>query len=294
MIQNVILIYFCIFFVSVLSFVHNPLKILNAPSICNFKDRTLISSSLWAKKQKKVIAEDNIEIVTPVDKTPLDTNSDEYFRAKLKAEIASPFYRIRQLLYTTMVIGGGLGTFVAVPQLILAFQNGGDVGTTSLNVAIDVGASAVGAALWIYDGKNQQKKVERFTEKELKISNKISSKEADDRASRLAVLPVEIKISEFNETITRIVPFGDLLSKGKQNAVIFAGTKTIVKDAVISARLEGSELFTSAETFVVPVVLEDDEIQLDDEVSKGFGAKEAILSPAYFGKPTQVRFCVCL
>jgi len=247
-------------------------------------------TAMFAKKSKKGnISSTKNDISDDFESADIDINSDEYFRAKLKAEIASPFFRLRQFLYVTMIAGGGLGTFTTIPQLILSMKNGGDVSTVTSNLAIDVGAAAIGAGLWLYDGKQQQKKVDRFTIKELRMSNKITNVEADDRSVRLQALPVDIQVSEFNETMTRIVPLGDLLLKGKQNAIIFAGKRSIVKDAVMSARIEGSNLFTKQETFLVPVVLEDDEEQLDlEDNKKGFGSKEGMLSAPYFGKPTQV------
>ena len=71
------------------------------------------------------------------------------------------------------------------------------------------------------------------------------------------------------------------------------GKKAFVKDAVISARIEGVNLFTEYNTMVVPVISEQEE-QLDDidkKLSKGFGTaagKEEMLSAPYFGKPMQV------
>ena len=68
-----------------------------------------------------------------------------------------------------------------------------------------------------------------------------------------------------------------------------AGSQSFVKDAVISAKIEGIELFNNKETFVVPVVLNDNQLEGQDP-SKGFGApKESLMSAAYIGKPTQVR-----
>ena len=76
--------------------------------------------------------------------------------------------------------------------------------------------------------------------------------------------------------------------------IIVTGKKSFVKDAVISARIEGINLFTEYNTMVVPVISEQEE-QLDDidkKLSKGFGTnaagKEEMLSAPYFGKPTQV------
>ena len=133
----------------------------------------------------------------------------------------------------------------------------------------------------------------------------------------MAKLPVEIQVNEKDENVTRIVPLGrlhellniinlssilltsllgDLQSKGKQNVIIVTGKKTFVKDAVISARIEGVNLFTEYNTMVVPVISEQEE-QLDDigkKLSKGFGAragKEEMLGAPYFGKPTQVNVC---
>ena len=177
----------------------------------------------------------------------------------------------------------------------------------------------------------EAKTIEKFTEREKKATEKLSSSESTEQEKFLATLPIEIQINEKDENITRIVPLGDwtftrvlclfyllkyflrltwltnltdlhligdLQNKGKQNVIIVTGKKSFVKDAVISARIEGINLFTEYNTMVVPVISEQEE-QLDDidkKLSKGFGAsatgKEEMLNAPYFGKPTQVITCM--
>ena len=50
-----------------------------------------------------------------------------------------------------------------------------------------------------------------------------------------------------NENATRIVSFQELQNKGQQNIVILAGSSAFIKDAVITAKLEGNEFFNSGQ-----------------------------------------------
>ena len=61
----------------------------------------------------------------------------------------------------------------------------------------------------------------------------------------LALLPLEIQFSLTNENATRIVSFQDLQNKGQQNIVVLAGSSAFIKDAVITAKLEGNDFFNS-------------------------------------------------
>jgi hypothetical protein len=249
-----------------------------------YSGRRASLSPLYAKKGRKSATDDKLESSSSAASSS-PSNDDEVYRARLKAEIASPFYRIRQFAYTAMIFAGGLGTATSIVPMIKAVSNSGDVATVGTNLAIDVIACVAGIGLWIYDGNIQEKKVARFTEKEMRMSRQISNKEADERSSRLSALPVEIQ-TEVN--VTRIVSLGDLQEKGRQNIVIVAGDRSAVREAVVSARLLETEAYTKKNTMVVPVVLQDDE-QIDDEPSKGFGNKDRLLSTTYFGKPTQLN-----
>eukprot|EP01035_Chromulina_nebulosa_P018705 gene18705-24464_t len=187
------------------------------------------------------------------------------------------------------IAGGGLGTITAIPQLIRVLSNKGEgeVLTNAVNnVIIDAGAVVIGAAVWFYENKKQNEKLEVFKDKEKQLSNRISVSKASEREIELSKLPIEIQVSEYNETSTSIVSLGDLQSKGRQHVIIVAGEREIVKDAVISARIEGSDLFNSKDTLVIPLVLQENE-QFDENIGKGFGNKEGFLSAPYIGKPTQ-------
>lgn len=212
----------------------------------------------------------------------------EGLRVKLKEEISSPFRKVRQFIYSGAGIAGLIGTVTAVPQLLFAVQDGGEAITGAItNVAIDVGAVVLAVVGWNKDAEGERIKLERYTRKEKILSFQMSSTDIEDREKDISLLPVQIQVSEKDENATRIVSLGELQSKGKQNIIIVAGKRDFVKDVVISAKIEGTELFNSKEIYVVPVVLEDD--QLDAALAKGFGApKESLMSAPYIGKPMQV------
>jgi hypothetical protein len=165
----------------------------------------------------------------------------------------------------------------------------GTVSDVAINIAIDVGAIVGAVLLWDRDAAAEKKAIERFTTKEKQVSAQLSSTEINEREALLSKLPMEIIFSESNENVTRIVSVGDLQIQGKQNLIIVAGSQAFVKDALISARIEGSNLFTTKETYVVPVVYEDEQL-LSPEDNKGFGnaAKDSLMSAPYIGRPTQV------
>ena len=213
---------------------------------------------------------------------------EEGLRVKLKEEISSPFRKVRQFGYTGMAIAGALGTVTAVPQLLSVFQDGGDAAVkAATNVAVDVGAIVLAAFLWDADSNSEKIKLERYTKKEKLLSYQMTSADQIDREKELSLLPIQIQMSVKDENATGIVSLGQLQSKGKQNIIIVAGKRDFVKDAIISAKIEGADLFNSKEIYVVPVVLEDD--QLEAALARGFGApKESLMSAPYIGKPMQV------
>ena len=256
---------------------------------------TNVCTSTRCARQRFIVARRLKE--TSVDTPPVSAVADvetaeedlqEGLRVKLKEEISSPFRKVRQFIYSGAGIAGLIGTVTAVPQLLFAVQDGGEAITGAItNVAIDVGAVVLAVVLWDKDAEGERIKLERFTRKEKLLSYQMSSTDITDREKDISLLPVEIQVSEKDENATRIVSLGELQSKGKQNIIIVAGKRDFVKDVVISAKIEGADLFNSKEIYVVPVVLEDD--QLDAALAKGFGApKESLMSAPYIGKPMQV------
>lgn len=217
---------------------------------------------------------------------------NDEMKAKLKAEMASPFYRVRQFLYIAGGSAGALGTLTTIPQIIIASTNGGDISTAVTNVAIDIGLLVAAVLLWNYDSSNQNKKLSIFVDKQKKQSNAISSIEAKQNEDTLKLLPIEIPASVFNESITKIVSFGDLQSKGKQNVVIFAGDKEFVRDSVISARITGIDEFQSKETLIVPIEMTRDKAAIESSniasaSAKGFGPKEDLFAQPYIARAAQ-------
>ena len=89
-------------------------------------------------------------------------------------------------------------------------------------------------------------------------------------------------------------------SKGNQHLIVIAGDEDLVSDAVLSARIEGSDLFSMKDTMVIPVVYDEGSYSSDsgpvqlaareaEITSKGFGSKQSVLNAPYFGQPTQLN-----
>lgn len=302
--QNRISCYFIAFFLYFLLSNINSFKIF---SIGNVKDRSYSYQFIYSQNLKYIALkaakkstefETEIEFSQPststkapaaaVKENDLNDGPGEELRVKLKEEISSPFRKVRQFLYSGMGIAGLLGTVTALPQLIFAIKDGGDtLINAGGNVAIDIGAIALAAVLWDKDSKAEKIKLERYTRKEKLLSYQMTNVEKEEREKELSLLPIQIQISEKDENVTRIVSLGDLQVKGKQNIIIVAGKSDFVKDVIISAKIEGADIFNSKDTYIVPVVLEDD--QLETALKKGFGAqKEGLMSAPYIGKPMQV------
>ena len=239
----------------------------------------------WTELPAKKSTGTDTDVITVSVAEQLDENT----RVKLKEEIASPFRKLRLFIYASSFIAGGLGAFTAIPQLVVAVKDASDkVPSTLGNIAIDLGAIVMAVALWNRDTADEKIKLARFAEKEKQMGSQLTETEKIEREQELAMMPIQVQTSEADMNVTRIVSFGDLQSKGKQHIIVVAGSQSFVIDAVISAKIEGIELFNNKETFVVPVVLNDNQLEGQDP-SKGFGApKESLMSAAYIGKPTQV------
>ena len=218
-------------------------------------------------------------------------------QARLKAEIASPFRLLRFFVYGGTGAAGALGAFTAVPQLLFALQDAdpASLSTAGTNLAIDLGALIGAVVLFDKEKKIEDEKLSRFTERERRSQGKMSDEASKEREVELAQLPVEIIFSSSNENTTRIVSIADLQNKGSQNVIVVAGSLSFVKDAVLGARAEGSELFNQNNVYVVPVVIDDEQVEESElNAKKGFGAAsssagaESILSAPFIGKPAQV------
>jgi len=213
-------------------------------------------------------------------------------KVRLKEEIASPFRKLRYFFYSGCIAGGGLGFVTTLPQLIFALQDKSDQTSEVItNLAIDLSGILGGIFLWAKDYADEMTKLERFSDKEMRLSNSLNSKQKTSREEKLSRLPIEIQTSLTNETETRIVSFKDLQERGNQNVVVLAGVKSFIKDALISARLEGPELFSKENIVIVPVVMSGE--QLEEASSKGFASsKEGLMTAPYIAKPAQVKICV--
>ena len=116
------------------------------------------------------------ENLIPVDSptTVPKSNDDkpilsEDVRVGLKAEIASPFRKVRQFFYAAFGIAGGLGLFTGAPQLLFAFQGGEnspDLGSTVINMAVNLGGVVGSILLWDRESIEEKKQLERYAKKE--------------------------------------------------------------------------------------------------------------------------------
>jgi hypothetical protein len=199
--------------------------------------------------------------------------------SKLKAEAAAPFRLFRTFVYGGIGAAGGLGLFTAIPQLIFAMSADGDKTNAITNVVVDLGGVVAAAFLWSKEQSQQAQLESSYEVKQAKMDNKISDVVLQQREMQLGMLPVEIQTSEQDENVTRIVSLTDLMSKGGQRVVLVAGEGAFVKDCIISARLEGVELFVNKDTVVVPFIYNDK--QLEEGRDKGFSKKETLMTSPY-------------
>lgn len=221
-----------------------------------------------------------------------DSVAPDEMLVKLKAEATSPFRLLRQFVYGAMGAAGGLGTFTAIPQLLVALQNSGDVENAVKNIAIDTGGVLLAIALWKVENDNAMKKLNFYKNKQRVMDKKLSKTELKEREKELSLLPVEIQVSEVEANVTRVVSLGELQSKALQNVVIVAGPTNFIRDAIISARLESPESFASNNIIVVPFTIVDEVAEsLEQRKAKGFGAVKQpdLIEAPYIAKPKQVE-----
>ena len=80
-------------------------------------------------------------------------NIDEGMRVKLKSEVVSPFRRFRQFVLFGILASAGLGTFTAIPQLLITLNNPDNpkipLETAYQNVGIDL-VGLVGSAYFLF------------------------------------------------------------------------------------------------------------------------------------------------
>lgn len=246
----------------------------------------------WSLLQKEV-----------VDSAAGDPTLDEAVRAKLKSELASPLRGLRKYLYVAIGASAGISLFISLPQLLFAIQDNSEkIQTAATNVGINLAGVIAVVFFAIRENQSEKEQLDLFTEKETVMTNRLSVDQLTGAEQEIALLPVEIQVSEIDGNKTRVVSFSDLQIKGRQNVVIFAGELATVSDALIAAKIEGNALFNDKETFVVPVVtssinaaaLSDGENvpQIEDKPSKGFGAvkeKESLMTAPYIAKPAQLN-----
>lgn len=263
------------------------------------------ATSLHAKKRRRDndVKDQSISIVEKAESDSVATFDDAgeqemlsdtgTSRAKLVAEATAPFSLFRKFIYGGMGAAGGIGTITAIPPLIFALQDsGGDherLLTAAKNIAIDLAAVLSATFLYIRERKQENDKLDKIIKLEQKVGSKLSKDQSREREALLGKLPVEIQVSEYDVNATRIVSLADLQLKGKQSAIVVTGGFDFVRDAVLSAKIEGSESFMDEEVVVIPFVSDSiDSKQLDENAAKGFAKKEGLMTAPYIAKPMQV------
>jgi len=271
----------------------------NSKSIVSIRSSSLL---LYNKKKGKRSIEDEVmsisssssssssDSTSSTDSSSSTDNSNDNdiiitSTVRLKEEVSSPFRLLRKFVYSGAGLAGTIGTITAIPQLIIAIQDNNDKITDAItNIGIDIGAIVGSVLLFIQDDKNEKEKLERFAIKE-REQYQLSKDDIKEREKEISLLPVEIIFSEENENITRIVSIANLQNNGKQNVILVGGSQSYIKDCLISARIEGNDLFTQKNTYIIPVVIGNDQIQS----KTGFGSKDEYMTAPYIGKPTQVN-----
>ena len=233
-----------------------------------------------------------------IEKDVASIESLNRMQAKLKEEVDNPFRKVRQFVYIAVGLAGLIGAVTTMPSIVLVSQGAdGDMQTNLINLGIDVAGVVSAAIFWNKDASDEARKVEMMLAKERAGAYQMDSSEAIARAIEVANMPVQIQVNEQNGDETKIVRFGDLQSKGGQNIIVVAGRGEYVKEQVMTARLEGNDLFNSCETYVVPVIVDADveatsSPQLDAVEAlqkKGFGKTEELMAAPYIGKPAQLN-----
>ena len=264
-------------------------KCIKATKICINKIHPISISTILHGKKGKRIEDEELSFGQKSINDSNDSNDSNKVEitstVRLKEEVASPFRLLRKFVYGSTGIAGAIGTITTIPQLLIALQDNNDKITESItNIAIDLSAIIGSVLLFVQDSKAEKEKLERFAIKE-KEQYQMSKEQIKEREKEISLLPVEIIFSEQNENITRIVSLADLQVNGKQNVICIGGSQSYIKDCMISARIEGSDLFSQQNTYIIPVVLGDDQIQ----AKTGFGSKDEFMTAPYIGKPTQLN-----
>jgi len=187
-------------------------------------------------------------------------NSESISKAKLKAEITTPFRLLRFFIYGGIASAAALGSFTAIPQLYISlFSNSNlniiDRNNAITNVIVDISGLIISILLWRKENINQKQLINNYISKQVKIDNQLTSFNQNLRQEQLLLLPVEIQISEINMNSTRVVSIKDLQLYGQQNVVIVAGNYDFIKDALISARLEGKLLMMIMIVIVIVMMI---------------------------------------
>mmetsp|Transcript_6082 Transcript_6082/g.9128 ORF Transcript_6082/g.9128 Transcript_6082/m.9128 type:complete len:245 (+) Transcript_6082:27-761(+) len=211
-----------------------------------------ISSSTvvsWAKRGKLLT---EIEGESESENAPADpTKSDFSFdKSKLAAEISTPFRTLRLFVYGAFGGSALIGGLTATTQLAASIANRPDslpLSKCLTNLGVDF--SVVAFCIFCFNfetGKQRElqerKKIESEKNK-IKKEAAISEQTNEARVDKLRALNVRIlRDRTSDEKIPANV--GTLMQEAKQNVVLVAGERVMVRDALLRA-MTNTEIFTS-------------------------------------------------
>lgn len=202
---------------------------------------------------------------------------DPEVKSRLITESIAPWRTLRLFLYIALGSGAALGGFITAAGVAAALSGARtdvDLNTEYLNLAIDFGAVLVFAILGKLDvdkGNELNEKVEEKIQRTKE--NKVIRKGMKERELTLAKLDIEIKVSEDTNVPKQRAKVEAVQAGGKQHMIIVAGTKKVIRDALLGANLLKME-FSIRDVLIVPYELnkDKDEEKIKPDGQKGFGA----------------------
>eukprot|EP00611_Tribonema_gayanum_P018054 TRINITY_DN31107_c0_g1_i1.p1 TRINITY_DN31107_c0_g1~~TRINITY_DN31107_c0_g1_i1.p1 ORF type:complete len:370 (+),score=152.32 TRINITY_DN31107_c0_g1_i1:104-1213(+) len=230
--------------------------------------------------------EENDSTATPA----AQEDGGSFDKSKLAAEVSTPFRTLRLFIYGAFATSALIGGLTACTQLAASVANQPDALPLSqclLNVGVDFGV--VGVCVYAYNFENKQRQglvEQKRAEREqaaLRKQSVIPEEVTKSRVERLRELQIRLTVSESE---TKNVPLGVLMQEAKQDVVLVAGGKEMLRDAMLRATVN-REIFTANNLLIVPVQVADPSDPTAAVTDKGFGAKPAYFKQGFVGEPAE-------
>eukprot|EP00614_Pseudopedinella_elastica_P031650 CAMPEP_0172616132 /NCGR_PEP_ID=MMETSP1068-20121228/62728_1 /TAXON_ID=35684 /ORGANISM="Pseudopedinella elastica, Strain CCMP716" /LENGTH=286 /DNA_ID=CAMNT_0013421469 /DNA_START=153 /DNA_END=1013 /DNA_ORIENTATION=+ len=212
-----------------------------------------------------------------VDDKPAPTNLD-----RLKEEASNPFRTLRLFLYGAAGANAAIGGFTALTQLAGTLgeaPNAMPLDQVLQNIGVDFGVVAFAAALYKFETDSREIEIDSQVEGEARAKTKLSKDAMKEREEMLGSLTVSVVTGEGGDM--RAAPVSEIQSAARQNLVIVAGKKPVLKEALVKAMIMGDR-FAAQNVLVVPVPLDSDG-ETGGSGSKGF-AKSSWEDKPYVAK----------